>query len=388
MSQRPYTKWYNVHERVGVADFYTELMILPFVVLLVFAHIWGTRVNKRKAKAWGAAHIPLLQQEYASVGMSGRASADLKMLEDASTLDMPQDTIKENAANEFISYATGRQNVAFLDTSLRLAKRYNPMARLGEEALGLFFESMPAPKERFESTAYTFDGREGDILGAVGAEAVKGGQKSTYDSFVWAVVHKDMMQALRNSRYDLSLTFTKDNAKLPNWATVMSESAEITDTLLTPELISALNKAGESLESLIITDQPVEKPATLDELSAKKRVSLSLRVPSSSSPGAWGATLPLYTYFLRLPDTLVSVAHFRAEVLRRVKSTREEESNKIKKVDLDGKAEDRRLSAEKAKRQARDAKLKTMSDVEQKKFLEKERTKEFRKSQMKGARKG
>jgi Skp family chaperone for outer membrane proteins len=83
-------------------------------------------------------------------------------------------------------------------------------------------------------------------------------------------------------------------------------------------------------------------------------------VPSSNSPGAWGATLPLYTYFLRLPDTLVSVAHFRPEVLRRVKATREEESNKIKKVDLDGKAEERRLQAEKTKRQQRDAKLKTM----------------------------
>lgn len=262
MGARPYTKWYNVHERVGIADFYTELFLLPFLVGIVAVHLWGTRVNKKKAKSWGAAHMPILQKEYASVGFTGRSTADIKMLEDSTTLDIPEDALKEKAANEYITYASGRQNVAFLDIRLALAKRYNPMARIGEEALGLFFESMPAPKERMEATAYTFDGKEADILGAVGTEAVKGGPRSAYDGFVWAIVHKDMMQALRNSRYDLSLTFTKDNAKLPNWATVMSESAEITDSLLTPELVDAVNKAGEMLESLIITDQPVDKPST------------------------------------------------------------------------------------------------------------------------------
>jgi len=262
MSARPYTKWYRVWERSSIADFYTEMFIVPFILIIIIVHFWGTRANKRKAKSWGAAHIPLIQQEYASVGFSGRGGADLKMLEDATTLDVPEDVLRENAPNEFITYATGRQNVAFLDVRLGLAKRYNPMARIGEEALGLFFESMPAPKERMEATAYTFDGKEADILGAVGTEATKGGAKSGYDGFVWAIVHKDMMQALRNSRYDLSLTYTKDSPKLPNWATIMSESAEITDTLLTPALIEAVEQAGERLESLIITDQPVDKPVT------------------------------------------------------------------------------------------------------------------------------
>ena len=57
-----------------------------------------------------------------------------------------------------------------------------------------------------------------------------------------------------------SLTSTKDSSKLPNWATVMSESAEITDFLLTPELVKAVESAGELLEHLIISDQPVDQP--------------------------------------------------------------------------------------------------------------------------------
>jgi hypothetical protein len=70
------------------------------------------------------------------------------------------------------------------------------------------------------------------------------------------------MQAIRDERYDASITFTKDNAKLPAWLTVMSESAEITEALLTPELVKAAEKAGELLEYLLITDQPVDKPTT------------------------------------------------------------------------------------------------------------------------------
>ena len=75
------------------------------------------------------------------------------------------------------------------------------------------------------------------------------------------------MKQLREDRYDISLTSTKDHPKLPNWATVMSESAEVTDLLLTPELISAVEETGELLDYLIITDQPLEKPTKYVSLS-------------------------------------------------------------------------------------------------------------------------
>jgi hypothetical protein len=87
-----------------------------------------------------------------------------------------------------------------------------------------------------------------------------GNKDSTYDGFVWAIVHKDRMKTLREDRYDVSLTSTKDHPSLPAWATIMSESAQITDALLTPELIKAVKEAGEDLEALIVTDQPVDAP--------------------------------------------------------------------------------------------------------------------------------
>ena len=91
-------------------------------------------------------------------------------------------------------------------------------------------------------------------------QAEKIGRDSSYDGFVFAIVHKNKMKQLRDDRYDLSLTTTKDHAKLPVWATVMSESAEITEAMLTDDLLKAVNECGDLLEALVITDQPIEAP--------------------------------------------------------------------------------------------------------------------------------
>lgn len=120
-------------------------------------------------------------------------------------------------------------------------------------------------------------------------------------------------------------------------------------------------------------------PKRLDETVPKKRISLSLRLPSSSSE--YASTLPLFQYFLRMPDHLVSVRHFRPEAMRRVRQTREEEIRKIRRVDEEEKAEERKLKGDKEKKEKREALLKSMSAEEQRKYLEKEREKDMRRSQ-------
>lgn len=69
---RTYTKWYRVWERVTLADFYSEAFILPFVIVVVVIHFWGTGKNKRKASSWAKAHGPILEQEYACVGLDAK----------------------------------------------------------------------------------------------------------------------------------------------------------------------------------------------------------------------------------------------------------------------------------------------------------------------------
>lgn len=262
----PYTKWYRVWERTQPKDFVTEAVILPFILVICGLHIWGRRTNKSKAKAWITAHQPVLEKEYALVGFGGRQqshnSTDLSLDE---AID-PETVLKEKTAQEYVTYATGRQNVAFLDVKVSLFKRYNPATLLVEFILSFIFDTMRAPTERMEATAYAFDGRENDLVPAKSQEQLdaiqaQGKAKSSmYDAFVWAVVHKEHMRTLRDDRYDVSLTGTRDNVKLPVFATVMSESAEITEQLLTPDLIKAVEDAGDLFEYLVVTDQPIDKP--------------------------------------------------------------------------------------------------------------------------------
>ncbi|KAL8710584.1 MAG: hypothetical protein Q9220_004808 [cf. Caloplaca sp. 1 TL-2023] len=268
----PYTKWYRVWERTSPRDFYAEAIIIPFIFLLAGLHIWGRRKNKRKASAWASAHAKVLEREFASVGVTGNSAASKEDEENngvvAPAASVVEGILKEKAANEYITYASGRQNVAFLDIKLKLLKRYNPLSLVIETFLGFFFESIKAPKESMEATIYAFDGRERDMVPPKSKAELeakdsrfKGLQNSGYDACVWAVVHKEQMKQLRDERYDVSITATKDHAKLPMWASVMSESAEVTEALLTKELVAAIDEAGDAFEYLIVTDQPVDKPS-------------------------------------------------------------------------------------------------------------------------------
>ena len=269
----PYTKWYRVWERTTPRDFYQEALVLPFIIVLVGLHVWGRRKNKRKARGWIAAHAPILEKEFSVVGFGGRKAPTIDDVQQSglakatNKATVPDELLKEKTAQEYTTYATGRQNVASVDAKLSLFKRYNPLTLILEWSLSIFFDSMRAPVERMEMTAYAFDGKEKDLIPVPNKrerenlESRIRGLQSSYDGFVWAVVHKDEMRHLREDRYDISLTSTKDNAKLPPWAIVMSESAEITNLLLTNELITLLNKVGErTFDYLIVTDQPLTKP--------------------------------------------------------------------------------------------------------------------------------
>ncbi|GLB07956.1 hypothetical protein AtubIFM57258_003324 [Aspergillus tubingensis] len=377
----PYTKWYRVWERTSPRDFMQEATVMPIILLIILFHFWGTRKNRRKARDWAQAHTSALQSEFAVVGFDGPSNSNSEGQPD------PESLLKERSAQEFASYATGRQNVAFVDVAIKLPKRYNPVTFWTETVLGFLFESWSPPTETYEATAYTFDGKEKDVvpLPANDRSSLKV-NNSTYDGFIWAVVHKNYMRKFRQDRYDASITFTRDNNKLPNWVTVMTESAEITDALLTNELAQAIEKAGNDFKYLIVTDQPVDKPMKIEETTPRKRIELSVTLPGSAE--GYSTTLPLFTQFLRFADRLVGSAHFRPEVMRKVRSTRDEEIKKLRRADEEEKAEERRLAAEKVKKEDRERLLRGMSADEQKKYLEREQQKEHRRMMKKSTRRG
>ena len=247
------------------------------MVLIISLHIWGRRTNKDKAKTWIAAHAPYLQKEYALVGFSSERKAPsvedvqasgLAKASEGAEISGEDTILKEKSAQEYVTYATGRQNVAFTDGKLTLYKRYNPATLIVELILGFVLDSVRPPMENMEFTTYTFDGREKNLVPPKSQEqkdsieAQARSRSSTYDHFVWAVVHKEIMKGMRDDRYDLSLTSTREYVKLPAWTAVMSESAEITETLLTQDLITAIETAGDAFIYLVVTDQPLDKPQT------------------------------------------------------------------------------------------------------------------------------
>lgn len=118
----------------------------------------------------------------------------------------------------------------------------------------------------------------------------------------------------------------------------------------------------------------------LDDTIPKKRIYLSMRLPSS---GDYSNIIPLFQYFVRLTDLLVQGAHFRPEVLRKVKTTRDDTIRKLQKADEEEKAEERNIEREKAKKLKRDLELKALDAKGQKKYLEKETQREMKKSQKK-----
>ncbi|PKY06432.1 DUF1682-domain-containing protein [Aspergillus campestris IBT 28561] len=390
-SSVPYTKWYRVWERTSPKDFMQEAMVLPFIILVVIFHVWGTRKNRRRAKQWAQAHTPAMQSEFAVVGFDGirrpapSDSEDNSEQAPAQQQASPESLLKERSTQEFVAYGTGRQNVAFVDVTIKLPKRSNPVTYIMDHVLGFLFDGWSIPTETCEAVAYTFDGKEKDLVPVPAKDATPlKVNNSTYDPFIWAVVHKNYMKQFRQDRYDASMTFTRDHAKLPPWVTIMTESAEITDALLTPELISAVEKAGENFQYLIVTDQPIDKPQKIDETIPRKRIQLSMTLPSSST--GYTDTLPLFTQYLRLPDKLVSSAHFRTEVTRKVRNAREEEIRRLRRADEEEKAEERRLAAEKVKKEERERILRGLSADEQRKFLDREREKTQRKSMKKSTR--
>ncbi|KAJ6446451.1 PAT complex subunit CCDC47 [Purpureocillium lavendulum] len=378
----PWTKWYNVHERHSLSEFKAEGVILVIAGLIFLFHIFGARANRARARAWIRANARILKSEFALVGFGGVPTIDTPELDsDADAL------LKEKSLFEFTTYATGRQNVAFMDVKLTLAKRFNPILSSVETVSSFFTDMFAAPADTMEASLYPFDGKESlTVPSTPGAAEVRAkDSKSTYEGFVFALVHKERMQHLRDERYDVSLTVTKDHPKLPNYLSVMTESAEITDTLLTTELVAAVVAAGDLFEHLIVSDQPTEKPKTLDEAAPRKRLFLKYRLPSDSS---YGNLLPLFSYFLRLPDMLVQSAQFRPEVMKKVRATREAMVAQIKKAVEDERTEERQFEKEKARKAKRDAELKGLDAKAQKKYLEKEKEKEQRRSQKKMTMRG
>ncbi|KZZ95764.1 hypothetical protein AAP_01440 [Ascosphaera apis ARSEF 7405] len=202
-----YTKWYRVWERTTPADFIIEAVFVPAILLVCIFHMLGMRRNRARARTFAQAHLPLLQDEFSLVGYgrTKRTQPAHLSAEDINAGKIPSNVLKERGANEFTMYASGRQNVAFLDINIVTSKWYNPFVQILNLVFSFLMESVEMPVEKALLVSYAFDGHEADLVPAPPPEQEEIERKakkesSVYDGFVFAVVHKNAMRKLRFSQ--------------------------------------------------------------------------------------------------------------------------------------------------------------------------------------------
>lgn len=121
---------------------------------------------------------------------------------------------------------------------------------------------------------------------------------------------------------------------------------------------------------------PTKLVCSIDETQPRKRIFLRYRLPSDND---YTNLVPIFKYFLRIPDQLAKSAHFRPEVLKKVRSVRDTAIKRIQKADEEAKAEERAIEKEKERKAKRDAELNALDAKGQKKYLEREKEKMMKK---------
>ncbi len=336
----------TILERVLAYNWTQEFYILGMIFFFVALYIGGSYWNRTKATTWIEKHKEMLGQQFHQLGIDSKGKLYYS--------DEPK---------EFITYATGRQNIDSFKATLTLPARHTFMQYIIELIVSFFFESVPTPQEHIQ------------II-------LTPNKSAEFDNFIFAIVSKEVMTKARNENYYLSLTKTTDSSKLPINFVFMSEAAEITDLLF--DVNSKFKEVFDSNNSVLnyisITDQNNEKPDSIESLTSNRKIIIDLKFPNNSTE--YEESIKLIDGSINFVDFIIEKAHFRNDILKKIKSTRQVEINKIQKLLDEQKQEE--LSEKKAEElKLKKKELSKLSSSEQRKIEQKRREKEQRKQRNK-----
>ncbi|EJD01165.1 DUF1682-domain-containing protein [Fomitiporia mediterranea MF3/22] len=327
------------------ALFKVEAFLFAGIAVYFAWYFIGKSLNKRRAEAWVNALSPLLSQQFSKPSATSGLVAD--------------------GHCDFFNFSTGRRNVASLHSIITLLPRHDFIRMLYRFAWGMI-----------ELTYRTEDEVELDF---------KLFQSSTTPGFVWGVVSKENLRTIKQDRWDLTLTRTTESPLLSGGYCVMSEYADITETLLKPgplNIGTAFNDPSVRpyVKSLTITDQPRERPGIPIPADQRERhVILSLRLPPQSH---LTSTIPLIKSIFTLIDALESNRlSFRPETRTKLRKAREELDETIRKESEAEEREEKELDKAAARKKAHDERIAKLSAAEQQKELERGRKRQMRKAQ-------
>ncbi|CAE6445564.1 unnamed protein product [Rhizoctonia solani] len=347
-------RWKNVVFRP--AEFKYEGFILLAIFAYVALYFFGKRVNENRAGRWFSAHFSIYAEQFSRPANGS--------------------TLLSDGASDYFAYSTGRRGVHYAHTIFTMVPRHDIFQIIYQKLYGLIdLQYAPEDEVLLDIKLRDKDGLNGEGKG-----------------FVWGVIAKKEMQALRKKRWDLSFTKTTDNAAVASTLSVMAEVADITDVLLKStngqKLATILNTPAvvKHFRYLLITDQPSERPESgpLPANQRERHLLLSLSVPE---PNEAKDTVALVKEVFALVDLIDQKPGFKVETYKKLKKTRVDldvELAKEAEKEKRDEAEEKRAAE---KRKAAEERLARLSAAEQKKYEERERKKAAKKAQGKMIRK-
>ncbi|KAH9038832.1 hypothetical protein EDB84DRAFT_1587809 [Lactarius hengduanensis] len=327
------------------ALFKNEVFLLAAVIAYGMFFWFGSKTNSARANSWLSAHMDLLEKQF-SRPTAGDLTAD--------------------GYTDFFNFSTGRRNVASLHTVFALRPRHDLFQFIYQTAWSLI-DLLYTPKDDV-----TLDFKLHTTV--------------SVPDFVWALITKEGSNSIKNERWDLTFTKTTENPSLPPNVVVMSEYADVTDSVLkiAGPLLEAIKdpKIQPYFRSFTITDQPRVRPSVVPA-NKEKHVILSLAAPP---PSHATDSVRLVSAVFDFIDVLEKV-NLRPETKSKLKKTREDFSKTVKdeaEREAREEAADAKLAA---KRRAEEERIANLSAAEQQKLLERDRKRNLRKTQGKVVKK-
>ncbi|CAE6512323.1 unnamed protein product [Rhizoctonia solani] len=364
-------RWNNLVFRP--AEFKYEGLGLLAIFVYIALYIFGKRVNENRAGKWQAVH-------YSSNWID------------------PLNWEALDGASDYFAYSTGRRGVHYAHTIFTMLPRHDIFQIIFQKLYGLRINVTFRWHDIFQIIFQKLYGLV-DLQYAPQDEVLldiklrdKDGLNGEGKGFVWGVVAKKDMQALRKQRWDLSFTKTTDHAAVASTLSVMAEIADITDVLLKSvngqKLAKLLNTPAvvKHFRYLLITDQPPERPESGPLLAnqRERHLLLSLTVPE---PSEAKDTVPLIKEIFSLVDAIDQKPGFKVETYKKLKKTRVELDAELTKEAEKEKRDEVEEKKAAEKRKAAEDRLARLSAAEQKKYEERERKKAAKKAQGKMVRK-
>jgi hypothetical protein len=177
--------------------FITEGFILSFIIIYLSLYLYGSYANRRTASKWFRTHREFYSSQFSKPGN--------------------ESMILDDGPADMFAFSTGRRNVQSLHTIFTFLPVHD-LFQLVFTYLWTLYDLRYSP-----SSDVTLD--------------FKLGTKDTHPAgnaqpFIWAIVDKEELIGIKTKRWDLTLTKTQDNASVPKSCVVMSEVADVTDTIL------------------------------------------------------------------------------------------------------------------------------------------------------------